>query len=279
VTRYVFPFRASLYTLEQLAVSPRFRLTKWYLDCVSQRGDAAIIYASEVKFGRVRLHYASVLRLHDSIASTSTKLCSCVPSIDNDQLFITAPALALKANWRASESPLEQTVFESSDGSVHWKCLQPKSMARIQCGQMSIEGIGYAECLTLTIPPWRLPLEQLQWGRFHSAEQTIVWIDWAGAHTGRWLWQNGGLQSPKSLTCSEICLDNATKLSLDCVTTLREGELGTTVLPAAPLLRSVFPRTMFGVHEQKWLSRGTYVSGSQKERGWAIHEVVNWTHA
>jgi hypothetical protein len=165
---------------------PRFRLTKWYLDCVSEEGDAAIIYAAALQWRDLRLQYASLLCRQSGEVKSRATLRSCLPSANSDgEIKVDAPALDIQGTWTALDPPLQQTLLQSPQGDVHWDCRQPKSRARVNVCGHEVEGLGYAECLTMTIPPWRLPMRQLQWGRFISPTDAIIWIDWMGTHTGR----------------------------------------------------------------------------------------------
>jgi hypothetical protein len=255
-----------------------FRLTKWYLDCVSQSGDAAILYVSELQWRRLRLHYTALLELHGGLLETRTSMRRCIVRTDGYAcLYLDAPAIAARGTWSAEQAALEEGLFRSDEGEVRWDCVQPKASVTIELGGHSLAGLGYAERLTLTIPPWRLPLRRLQWGRFLSEDASIVWIDWAGDFSGRWIWRNGERLQASIVDESRIGFARDETLSLDRKTTLREGQLGTTILPAAPALRRFFPRAIFGVKEHKWLSTGEYERGSRRSKGWAIHEVVDWT--
>ncbi len=131
------------------------------------------------------------------------------------------------------------------------------------------------ECLTLSIPPWELPLEELHWGRFLNNEDYVVWIDWRGPYHKRLVLWNGEEQTAQSLTESTIAMAGV-ELNLDRRITLRQGRLGQTVFSALAPLRKILPSTMLSVQEEKWLSRGELTSGSRTNSGWAIHEVVKW---
>ena len=65
-------------------------------------------------------------------------------------------------------------MYRESAGSIVWTCLQPGSRVNISLGDRQLAGLGYAECLSVTLPPWRLPLSELRWGRFVSAEHSLA---------------------------------------------------------------------------------------------------------
>jgi hypothetical protein len=258
-----------------VATDPAFQLTKWYLDCVSEAGDAAIFYAAHVGWHGIHLHYSSLLCRLAGMATCRTSMRK--PSVRQNEtsLRVGAPQLEFWGEWRALEPQVAQELFRNNEGNVQWECFQPRAAAQVRVGNFAFEGLGYAERLSLTIPPWRLPLGRLQWGRWLSPTESLVWIDWSGAFARRWAWRNTIACRPDTIKPSQIRLDDTT-LQLDRAMTLRKGRLGTTVVPAAPLLARVFPRAMFRTDETKWLSQGHLSEGSTTMTGWAIHEIVEW---
>jgi hypothetical protein len=186
--------------------------------------------------------------------------------------------LHVEGTWEALRRPIRKTVFQNSQGTIDWHCLQP--MARVDlrcCGKIGITGLGYAECLTVSIPPWQLPLTQLNWGRYLSQENAIVWIDWQGGERRQFVLHNGEEYQAKSITESGITFaDGGKHLELDRGLVLRQGLLGKTVFPTIARLARLLPRSMLAVNECKWRSRAVFRNGTGGSSGWAIHEVVKW---
>ncbi len=128
----------------------------------------------------------------------------------------------------------------------------------------------------MTIPPWQLPFDELRWGRFLSAEDALVWIDWRGAHSLNLTFHNGDCVEHAALTDDELVAGELS-LALDRGTVLREGALVETALNTIPGIQKLFPFRILRVHERKWLSRGVLRKpGAEPSAGWAIHEVVRW---
>ncbi len=260
-----------------LTKRPTFHMKKWYFDCISESGDALILYVSELRWRGLHLHYSALLRNRSGVSNARTSMRRCTPGMDGSGFIkLDAPAMEVSGTWCAASSQLEQTLFASEEGTVHWHCMQTKSQATVRCGRHSVAGLGYAECLTLTIPPWRLPMRRLQWGRFLSPEESVVWIDWTGDFSRSWVWRNGEKVEAVTVDEAGICFSAEERLILDRATVLREGRLGSTILASAPALRKFFPRAMSGINERKWLSAGEYQRGIYHSRGWAIHEIVDW---
>ena len=70
-------------------------------------------------------------------------------------------------------------------------------------GFAPLRGTGYAERILITIPPWRLPIRELRWGRWigEAASRSVVWIDWRGESPAPGCsWTEPRLASPRSRT-------------------------------------------------------------------------------
>jgi hypothetical protein len=262
-----------------LSKESSFLLTKWYLDCVAENGDAAVVYAADLRWNRLSMRYGSLLSvLQGRVRCTSSLRKGHFPLSDRDSITLTLPHLGIAGSWHALRAPVQRTVFEDKEGHIEWHCHQPMAQADLLLqNKTRITGLGYAECLTLSVVPWKLPLEELHWGRFLSDQHAVVWIDWRGVQPWRTLIHNGDEHEIHSLTESEIRFAPAgTRLELDRALMLRSGQLGHTVFAGISHLAKVLPRNMLAVEECKWRSRGVLRAGNGNASGWAIHEVVKW---
>jgi hypothetical protein len=256
-----------------------FRLTKWYLDCVANSGDLAIVYCADLRWGALEMQYSSLLTArHGRLSSKFSIRGFTPPRIHSRQVILDLPRLGLAGQWQALEVSLSRTIFQSKDGSVTWECIQPKSEAHLVLkNQNEISGLGYVERLDLSIPPWQLPLEELHWGRFLSEHDSLVWIDWRGPFQRQLIVHNGQECPAEVLTESDLVLaDNHASLHLDPGCELRNGKLGETVLSGVSRLVNLLPSQLLAVRECKWRSRGILRTGRRETPGWAIHEVVRW---
>jgi len=253
----------------------RFSLVKWYLDCVTECGDTAIVYCARLNWRGPAVAIASVLTTHGSEVETRSSISGFRLTCNGGEIVAEHSRLQIAGNWRSEAVPVERVPYETSSGFVHWNCVQPRSLVTLRVAGREMTGLGYAECLTLTLPPWRLPLRRLRWGRFVSATDCLVWIDWEGEHSTRIAILNGLESKVDSVSDTEIALGQGSLRMEDSVT-LRRGELGATILPGAPALSKIFPRSLFSVKEQKWRSRGTLSGPDSSSTGWVIHEVVDW---
>ncbi len=256
-----------------------FLLTKWYLDCVSDSGDTAIVYVADLRWNALSIHYGSLLTVLDGkIGSAFSLHGTSAPELSNDTIALRQSGLDVVATWKGLRPPVRRTVFENLHGAVDWDCLQPMSEVELLLrGGTRLRGLGYAECLTLSLFPWRLPLSSLNWGRFLSPDDAIVWIDWQGASQTRTVIHNGEEIPAVSITDSEVVFaEGGSRLDLDRGLVLRQGRLGDTVLSGISRLAGLLPGSMLSVQECKWRSRGIFRTARGERSGWAIHEVVKW---
>lgn len=255
-----------------------FLLSKWYLDCVTCDGSAFIGYAASLSWKGLSLSYSSVLRYRpeEGVRTDTTLEEFSTPEAAGQTIRWSSPRLRVEGTWEADARPLSRTLLESDAGGIEWNCLHPRAHASIRVGGTRLEGLGYVEQLSMTIPPWRLPFEELRWGRFLSEADSLVWIDWRGGDSLNLSFHNGvrvegALPSDKEFTAGAVRLD------LGESTVLRDGVLGDTVLPSIPGVGRLFPFRILRTRECKWLSRGVLKSSNAEVgNGWAIHEVVRW---
>jgi hypothetical protein len=253
-----------------------FTLVKWYMDCVTDAGDAAIVYCADLRWRGLHASMGSVLESRAGRESkTRTSLGRFRIRATADEIVLEHPRLEVAGSWQSACPPVERTVYEEAEGSIVWNCLQPGSRVTMRVGDINFIGMGYAERLTLTLPSWRLPIRHLRWGRFVSVDHSLTWVDWQGPHSTRFAVCDGREQGLVSATESEVVIDNAS-LEIAPGDALRSGQLSSTILAGAPALMNLFPASLFNIREQKWKSRGTLVDRGGTSHGWVIHEVVDW---
>jgi len=259
---------------------PAFELSKWYADCLTEDGDALIIYHAQLRWRTLTIHYSNLL-IHEAGRPTRSQFSlrrHPAPTCEKDIQW-KLPVWNAQGSWRNLGHPVREILFNSAAGSIEWNCVAPRSSAEVRVADgKPYRGDGYVEHLRLTIPPWRLPIRQLRWGRFINAFDALVWIDWHGSYNCRVLYHNGLPVSAGIINEREIAFgESGAVLSLETGTVLREGELGATALSVLPNLEQLFPASLLGIHETKWLSRAVLRRPGQPDSsGIAIHEVVEW---
>jgi hypothetical protein len=255
-----------------------FSLSKWYCDCVSDEGAAVIGYWARMRWGPLSLPYAATL--HKPVGEHPRerymmRRCAA-PTIEDDELRWDCERLGLRGVWTAGMPAIERVLLETAEGSITWHCNTPCGRARIDlAGAGQVSGLGYAERLSVSVRPWRLPFEELRWGRFLSADDAVTWIEWRGRESRRWVFHNGRELEGATVGAEriELPVDSGTIELRDAVV-LREGRLVSTALRAIPAAGLWLPGGIKNASETKWLARGTLTTGTRCSSGWAIHEIV-----
>lgn len=246
---------------------------------MDQDGSAFIGYAASLNWKGLSLNYASRLQYQPGgkpeIEST-LQACS-VPKVAGQFIRWSSSRLGIEGTWEATAQPIKRTLLESAEGDISWECLHPRAHAEIHLSKgRRLKGLGYAERLTMTIPPWRLPFAELRWGRFLSGEDALVWVNWRGGDSLNLGFHNGVCMENARLTDDGLATDELS-LVLTESHVLREGPLVETALSIIPGIHRLFPFRILRAHERKWLSRGILKKPNAEENsGWAIHEVVRW---
>jgi hypothetical protein len=251
-----------------------FSLTKWYFDIVSERGDAAIAYWADVRYGRLR-HAFSGLLLHrdgeDTGRWTFSARAAPAPEMAEDGLRWSSAALDVSVRYGLGAPGFSRTLLDGADGSIGWHCEVPASECRFHVGSECLLGSGYAERLEMTVLPWKLPADEIRWGRFVATDASVVWIEWRGALSQRHVFLNGAPASDGEIRDDRVPLRDGGGLALRPVRTLHDQSLGAFLAPLRPLRRLVEPVTR--TRQVRWLSRGElFVQQGPPRRGWAIHE-------
>jgi hypothetical protein len=253
-----------------------FRLSKWYMDCVTEGGDAAVLYWASLGLGPVRVRYgATLLRFADGTSAESVTLRpGRAPRAHDDDLRWACERLRVTGEWHRRTPAIERTLFEDRAGTVQWHCVMPRAVASVRVGAHTVEGLGYAEHLTMTLPPARVPCDVLHWGRYIAADDDVVWIEWRGTAPHTWAFRRGTDQA--SATVQDESVEFAdVRLQISGRRELRSGRLRHTALRPLRVLVALLPRWSRAI-ETKWISSGALTAPESSSTGWIIHEVVQW---
>ncbi len=264
-----------------------FHLTKWYLDAVSEDGRVLVGHHGELSWKGVSFRHTSVL-LRDRAGKVTEQWASrgtSAPAFEEGSVRWTSARPAVDGLWKRAErcrGNAEAGAFrllETAEGAVDWSCLVPAARVRATLPDGSLlEGPGYAEKLELGIRPWRLPIEELRWGRFLAGTSSLVWIDWRGSKPLSLALLDGKRVAVASIDDTSVVLaEPRGRLDLLPSVVLRDGLLGGPVLGRVPGLSRTLPARMLRVHETRRLARGVFeVEGGERREGDALFEVVRW---
>jgi hypothetical protein len=255
----------------------RFRLSKWYLDCVTESGEAMIAYWAELGWRRIAARYASVMLLADgTVCERHTLRPGPEPRFADGVLEWSCRVLDAGGRWTGDTCESGARVLHRSDqGTLEWSCLQPLAHSTVQLRERRLEGTGYTERIALSVAPWELPIDELRWGRAHFGGRSVVWIDWRGAEPLRLVLCDGREVEPVQVTDDLVSTHRATVRFSDR-RVLREGPVAGSSVGSVPGVRQALSRAGLLIQEQKWLSSATLEEGGVTTPGSAIHEVVRW---
>jgi hypothetical protein len=255
------------------------RMRKYYLDCVTEKGDVAICYASRFSWHTFPVNVFSRLIYAGGKADqcTAMTLRNCLPRVAEPLLQCTCPKAGVVGSWTALRDPISR-VLPVVKRDMIWHCLQPCSRVFLSQSPVgTLEGMGYAEMIEFTISPWEFDVDEMLWGRFVSETDSIVWIEWKGNSAFKLIIHNGVEVANGQVTSSRVDLTAGLALVLDEFVLLREGSLRETYLESLPLLRPMIPAGVANTFERKWLSRGRLSRGDVTvSSGWVIHERVQF---
>jgi hypothetical protein len=253
-----------------------FTLKKWYLDAADEQGNVYIGYWASLQWRNLSLHFYQHLYHSDEqgIQIESGLTNHAEPKmLGTDQLVWQTPAL--NARWHSSAKALDETLLCTRQGRIHWHCFQPKAEAKIELSYGSFNGLGYTECIDVTIPPWQFPFSTLYWGRAHSEHDYLVWIQMEGENPQTLVWHNGLRSSELDIRPQEICGEDF-QLTLTDSTNLRQGQIGSTIFQPFKNFLQLFPERVLGIYEHKLYNQGRLLTKNRQEKAVTIYEQVHW---
>lgn len=258
-----------------------FTLEKWYLDLVTDDGTAVVGYVAGVAWHGLHLSFASCLVTGPGAPPDERSAVGAGPwpQFARGRLSWTSDALAVRGEWRALATPVERTLLTSPTGDIEWACLMPRARAVVETPAGRFEGLGYAERLRLTLPPWAFPFHTLRWGRHVSDGHGLVWIEWDGDQALRAVWLDGEWQPAARVVASGVAgLTSDRTLRWHTSRDLSRRSVGATIARVSPALAARVAGRLATMQEHKQLSASSLVdaAGQALDHGWAIHEVVTW---
>jgi len=256
-----------------------FELTKWYIDVVAPDGRGAIAYWVELTWRGIRGRVGSVLTFGpDEPSQQRTALePGDPPAWHGGSLDWTMPLLGTTVRLHRRTAGAAIRLLGELDGAVDWNCVAPHAPACITVGSRTCDGIGYAECLRTSLPPWRLPARSVRWGRALFQERSVVWLQCLGAEPRDVLLLDGH-QVAGAIHPDRIDLPHGERLALGVPHVIREGGLAESVRPAMALW-PLLPQALRDVEERKWLAPARLrTAGGRNEDSWAIHELTSLGH-
>jgi hypothetical protein len=255
-----------------------FALTKWYFDCLADDGRVAIGYWASLSWRGLSLVWQGLSVYESGLPPIEQSAIggSGPPANDQGRISWTSRKLGSVVMAEARQPAFGLRLFEAESRHVDWRCEAPVARVTIDvAGQPPLRGCGYVEQLTMTIPPWRLPLDEIRWGRWMNddASRSLVWIDWRGAAPQCWTFVDG-VRAPGVAIGDDRLTTGAFVLALGPprLLTCRTLDL---VIGRIPGLWAVVPPSLLAWRETKWASRGVVCRVDEEPvSGSVIHERV-----
>jgi len=310
-----------------------FYLKKWYFDLVTPGGDAIYSYfiiGRIAGFGlglaSTHLRYASGEQVRASVrtgfavpdarGNLSLGRHSFIRNEDRADVRLVFENITLDlcyatvfGGWRPTGGGL---LWNRGKRFLLWEVVQ--SLAEVKgtitaaSGKFSISGVGYQDIVETSIPPWKLPIAELIWGRAHCGGHVVV-FNQVRTREGEVL-QSLLLGQPSSHLRAEIeasktegfppapgwSLDSDQnfsyirddndreaavvhrdfRLALSHPAVLEESPIVTAERFRSRISRRIFNGACGRPLELKMLSAADLEIKGIHHRGWAIHERVTW---
>jgi hypothetical protein len=176
-----------------------FYMKKWYFDFATEKGETLYAYFITYRiFGQSQGLVSAHLTLPDgNLMQDSLKTKYSSPNAEGK--LALGPHFLIQQNGRAKIHmelshftidlqylsqdkawiPAKAAVLlKRKKGVLKWRVPQPR--ARVEgtikntFQVLKINGFGYQDIVETNIPPWRLPLAELIWGRAHCGGRTVV---------------------------------------------------------------------------------------------------------
>ena len=151
--------------------------SKWYCDCVTDQGDAFIGYWARLRRGLASVPYAATIWKPAAKPAVEQRTLrrTTAPVSTSGGLHWNCRRLGLRATWTLRAIPYSRTLLQTPDASIVWRCRFPCADARVDLdGGNQLSGLGYAEQLDVALKRMRMPFQEIRWGRFLSAQDSIT---------------------------------------------------------------------------------------------------------
>ncbi len=258
-------------------------LTKWYMDLVTEDGEVCLGYAATLRLYGLPLAYSAILEgSRNRPFFEYHALRGLLPKYDNRNLRWRNDALGVQGVWhRLGAIQPEPLVLDAQgERNVVWHNVAPRAQVEIRTQNGIRCGFGYAECLTMTLPPWQLGMRRLRWGRFVAETHALAWIEWTMSsphgEDRRWLLVEGQPQQGFLLEPERLAWDGG-ELLFGADHVIRDGVIRDTALADTPWLRFLLPDRVCGIHEVKRFAPGTLrMPDGHETTGWVIDEYVHF---
>ena len=115
-------------------VQNNFHLEKWFLDCVTEEGQAIIFYAAKLKWKKWTVPYTSWLYYNtkSGLSNKSRFRNVTFPKIKNDNIYWNDNDFQVLGTWKQLSASIKAIIFSSQEGNLEWNCYHPNSKVKIK---------------------------------------------------------------------------------------------------------------------------------------------------
>jgi len=207
-------------------------------------------------------------------------------SIDNTKLDLTYNRIG--SPWKATKDSV--IIQKNVNKFIKWSVEQPSSnvSGRISMNNVTeeISGLGYHDVVEMNIPPWKIPMKRIYWGRAQCGLYNVVYnivISRKGKIFKYLMVQQGGINviQPDSFELTES--DNVTKitgvgicLKLGHLENIENSKIADRSRIHSAIMRFFLNVTGGEPVEKKYYSSAELYYENKKHYGDAIHEMVLW---
>lgn len=239
-------------------------------------GSAAIVYAAQLELLRVRVAWSSRFEsASDGTVSERSSLRSPARvTAESGAATWTDAALGVDGRWSGGPR-LREILFAGKGGEVLWEAPSAAADVVLRLDDDLLAGRGYVERISLTLPPWRLGLRRLLWGRFVGATRSLAWISWDGRVPLALAFLDGTRRTDVTFGLDLLPrLSGHERLDTGPARVLRDapiaGRLGALALPSS------LPARILAGRERKWLAPARLASQEGCDEGFVLFEEITW---
>ncbi|MFZ4575659.1 MAG: hypothetical protein ACOYN0_14790 [Phycisphaerales bacterium] len=253
-----------------------FGLRKWYLDLASPAGDFAVCYRAELSLASLRVAAEAIVisPAHGQPTVTARLAAGGSPDATNEGLSLDLAAVGARARCAGGVTPVARTLLDGPAGSIRWTPLALNGAAIVQAGGIEYRGLGYAELIEMSLPPWQLPFTTLLWGRASFNDYGCAWIQWSGGQTLSLAVSTAGPDHTPSISADRVDLEDG-PVHFRAGRVVRDETLGAGLLGMIPLVARAVPPAFLRTHEVRSL-RPAFRGASPSSTGWAVVETVTF---
>ncbi len=249
-----------------------FHLKKHYFDGIDQQGNLFIIYDAALTIGGISIPYSSIITQLNGKNLEHRRLSR----LKRSDAQIRHNKLNFNGSWLPLSHISPLTLYQRGKRRLIWHCHTAKADFELEFAQQTYRGLGYAETLEMNFAPWLLPISELRWGRFLSANHSIVWIEWLGETTLKKLIWNGELIENFEIN-DNVLLIKEKQLSLYFRRPMIiKDEPLVKITERFKFLRFLIKKSFLQSRETKWKSEAELSVANQTEKGFALYERVLW---